>query len=340
MDAPVIRLLEPHRSHAEPEVRRRVAALIVALTPHTETRTQLDRLTGPATDILEQNFPLQQIQIVTRRNVRRLATLQSTNGHWSGRPQAPLFASLRMGDGHDRELLAKVLPEAGDGAADTILAVMRGGLSGQIPAHWRDPPRHDYRAAALAAMTPRRPTIFNQAMLTASGHPDLIKRLRAALDGQGSADVISSATWYLWYYHGDDKARDRLVQDLESEIDSRFERALDRLTDQQRSDAGSAVIPKLRPVLRGDNAARRLLALKRLKVYLWKPAVTLAADEAGRFLASPVAEERTAAETVLLDLQHGRSENVLRRVAEKGETAAVRDAATALEKRWVANGKP
>ncbi len=117
----------------------------------------------------------------------------------------------------------------------------------------------------------------------------------------------------------------------ERPLGPRFEHALQTLTTNRRQYEGPAVIPALRPILRGKDEKRRLVALSRLDVYLGVASVTLAGDEAGRFLDSPIQEEREMAARVLLKLQSYNLVNVLKRLAEKGETEAIRQAVARLE---------
>lgn len=330
----VLPMLKPHLKHPDAEVRRRVSVLVAAHTVQPPEQNQMIRLEASATWVLELNFPLVQIQNVARRNLHRLAQVEHVNGNWGERPLAPLFASLRMSaKAEDRELLAQVLSTAKDGSAEVILSVMRDGISTRtapIAEHWRKPPKHEYRKAALALIDPNRPTVCVQAIYTAKGHPQFVAKLHQMLDGKLPQRVFEVVTFVLWYNYADAKTRDMLFRDLQSKDEARFSHALSTLTDCGQQYQGPVVIPKLRPVLRGSDAKRRLMALESLDCYLGNEGVALAADEASRFLTSTVAEERKTAERVVRQLHETKWIDVYARLQKHGETEAIRQAAAKL----------
>jgi len=334
--AVVLPLLKRHANHPDAEVRRRVAGLLTTLSRVPPEEGLFLRLESIATSLLETRFPLDQIQNVARRNVRRMAQVEQVNGNWGERPLGPLFASLRMSANvQDRDLLAQVLPKAKDGAAEVLLSVMRDGISTRtvrVAEHWKKLPRHDYRAAALKLLDPARPTVCIQAIYTAQGHPKFVSHLHALLDKPMPARVYEVVTFVLWCYYADSKARDVLVRDLNSEDDERFDHALCTLTDHTRQYEGAQIIPKLRPILRGNNAKRRLQTLERLDRYLGKQSIELAAGEAARFLTSIIVEERQTAERVLKRLHETRWLDVYGLLQQKGETESIRQAAAELAK--------
>jgi hypothetical protein len=286
--------------------------------------------------MLESRWPLAQIQNVTRRNVRRLVQAEMLNGGWDNQPLGPLFASLRMSSKpEDRELLAQVLPTAKDGAAIVLLSVMRDGISTRtapIADHWRKPPNNDYRAAALALIDAKRPAVCIQAIYTAKGHRQFIPKMHRLLDEKLPNRVFEVATFVLWCYYADTKTRDILFRDLNNANDASFDHALSTLTDRMQQYQGATVIPKLRPILRGNDARRRLAALDRLDGYLGKESTELAADEAARFLTSNVDAERLVAQGVLRRLHETKWLDVYARLQQHGETEAIRKAAAELAK--------
>jgi hypothetical protein len=107
-----------------------------------------------------------------------------------------------------------------------------------------------------------------------------------------------------------------------------------RLTEHHHQYDGPSVIPKLRPVLHGDNRQRRLVVLGSLDHYLGQESISLAADEVAPFLASKEAEERDVARRVLLGLQSMGWLNVLERVADKAQDEKVRTEARQLLTKW------
>lgn len=327
-----------HRDDGDLEVRRRVRAALAILAPERLTSEIRDRLEVAATDLMEREWPLEEIRSVARRNISRLVQVDNVQYGWWGRPLGPLFASLRVSAKvEDRELLAKAVRDAREPAAVVCLGVMKNSISspaGATPGQWRRVPPHDYSPVALDMMDPKRPQVFKQAMYLAEPSAERTRRLHAAMDMPIEFELLHSILFVLWCHQNDSKARDRLFSLLQSADDDLFADSLGTLTDHMCQHKGGEVIPKLRPILRGKDAKRRMLALERLDHYLGKEGVTLAADEAGRFLVSSDDKERELAKKVLINLHETKWIDVFDHLSRKGETEAIRAAARKLGDSW------
>jgi hypothetical protein len=330
--------LARYLTHDDAEVRRRVEDLLgeVKTRRLREVRT---RLQGPATRILEVHWPPDQIRRVVKRNLDRLAEVERVEYMWGSRPLAPLLASLRCSpEKEDRDALGRFAQRAKDGAAVAALALMDNGLAGRtepIAEHWKNVPRHNYTEAALACLNPERPEVFKQAMYVACTTRAIVPRLRDALEKVKDDKLRDEVGFVLLHWHRDARAFEMYFEWLDAEDYGKFETAVFRLTNHKLEYEGARVIPKLRPILRGSNAQRRKLVLGQLDHYLGKEGVTLAADEAVRFLVSDAADERELAEKVLFELQRLGWVDVLQRATEHSDEK-IRAAAQPLLAKWKA----
>jgi hypothetical protein len=336
-------LLTRHANHSDPEVCKRVGEILEEVTPNIPAADR-QRLLEPATLLLETDWPLDQLKTFARKNLDRLALVETVEHVWSYRPISPILASLRHSpDRADRNLLGEFALKARPGAAVVALGLFNQGLKGRthiIADHFRkQPPAHDYRAVALACLDPTRPAVYRQAMYAALGEAhrpgkDVVERIHATV-GQLKDEKLVDEVWgFLWHFARDEKAFDYFVGNLKSPDREKFEDAVHRLTDPQLAYQGKKIIPLLRPALRGDDASRRLIVLHRLDSYLGQESTILAADEAAPFLISTLADERNVARKVLLELQRRRWLDVLGHVAGKHPDEKVRAVAAELRDEW------
>jgi hypothetical protein len=288
------------------------------------------------TRVLEISWPPDDLRRFAIRNLDRLARIERVPFNWSVRPLGPLLASIRYSPvAAERELLADFLTRASEDPCTVALSIMQNGLKGRSfggrAPHWDQLPAHTYTIDWIALLDPARPSLFRKALYTAPRDERLRQRLHTLLKRPDLPVTFKDETYsFLWHTMTDNVARDHFVASLASDELEVFKQALRRLTDSKFARRGPEIIPHLEAVLRGEDAARRVLVLQHLSVYLGRPSVDLAADAAAPFLTSPRGEERHAAQKTLLWLQKTGWSDVLGRIAREHEDATVRAEAARL----------
>jgi len=331
--------LEKHAQHADPEIAERVRNILSKAKELELDPKLIPSALSACTDILQSSWPTDEIRSVVRKNLKRLAGVKAVEHHWDARPLGPLLGSLRHSDvAADRQLLAEFAGYAEDGAAVVCLSVMKQGLTGltnpRLGDYWKKVPEHDYSEAVLTLIDPTRPAVFKEAMYAAPRVDKLKTKLHDALSRINDNSLKEDVYTFLWHFMSDPLARDHFYENLNSPEFETFSTAVYRLTDCNFQYCGQEIIPKLRPVIKGNDPKRRKLVLGRLCNYLGKESVTLAAAEEAPFLASEDGQEQTIAKKVLLELQNSGWVDVLSEIAAKHENADVRAAAAQLHAEW------
>jgi hypothetical protein len=296
-------------------------------------------LLGPATELLEQRWPMNQLRNVARRNIKRIALVEEVEFGWGARPISPILASLRYSsDFADRELLGQVAITARDGAAEIAIDLMDRGLVGRtdfISEFWRTtPPKHDYSKYAFACLDPKRPKVFESAMFYLIEDERIVPRLHQLLPRIHDEKMRETVYSALWQWHEDVEARDYLFEMLSSNNDDTFEDAVYTLTDSTHSDQGPIIIPKLQDVLHGKNLKRRLFILEMLDNFASEESATIAAKAAAPFLISTNVKEAELAQKELLSIQEHSAINVLEQIAKENSDLKVKKKALELLSQW------
>ena len=330
---PVQPALKTAAESDDPEVRFRARAILDLLERRLAKGATRESLLRPATLILEEDWPVEQIRAVTLRNLDRLSKVEKVEYSPEARPLVPMLASLRCSPAaEDRDVLAKIATSGADGAAQVALSVMKDGLrsthSRYVAQHWRSPPAHDYSDVTLACLDPARPNVFREAMHASSSGPELIARLHEHLARIEDKPLRRDVYSFLWQRHRDPLARDYFITQLTAERESDFRAAVYHLTDDQLAEHASSIMPHLVQAVKKSDWSRQALVLARMERFVHASTAALAASAIAPLLMNEAEQVRTAAANTLLRI-HAKAD-VLTTLAGQAQDEEVRKAVSAV----------
>lgn len=336
---PVKPALEQAAEVADPEVRFRARAILDLFERRFAKGATRESLLRPATLILEEDWPIEEVRAVALRNVDRLMKIEKIEYSSEARPLAPFLASLRCSPvAEDRSLLAKVAISGADGAAQVALSLMKDGLrsrdSRYVAEHWRNPPEHDYSDVVLACLDPARPNVFREAMQAAAPGADLVARLHEHLESIEDKPLRRDVYSFLWQRGRDPLARDYYIAQLAAERESDFRAAVYHLTDEQLSVDADSIMPHLVQAVRNSDWPRQALVLARMERFANASTAASAASAIAPLLLSDIEQVRIAAASTLLKI-HSKVD-VLTTLAGEGHDEEVRKAVTVVLEQWKA----